>query len=204
MIDNDNGTLTEARERRDQTDAPGAMSDSYGDGQPTATITSRIAHGTERLTEEARQRVIAARQAAISAARSTRAVARQGQRTAVDFFENQPLVVGALAVAVGAAIGGLIPRSKLEDDTLGDRSDALFARAERIFDEERQKMATVAAAVADEASETLDEKKRAINEVTGDKTLVETTVDEAKRAGSRVAEKAVKVAKSENLGKPTV
>ena len=40
-------------------------------------------------------------------------------------FRDQPLVGGALAVAVGAAIGAALPHTELEDEAVGDVSDKL-------------------------------------------------------------------------------
>ena len=58
------------------------------------TVTSKIAAGTEMLSEEARSRVIAARRKATEAGQSTRQTLRRGRQSAGDFFESQPLVVG--------------------------------------------------------------------------------------------------------------
>ncbi|MFQ8433180.1 DUF3618 domain-containing protein [Amaricoccus sp. W119] len=43
--------------------------------------------------------------------------------------EEQPLVVGALALALGAAIGGALPRTRTEDALLGAEADRLKAAA---------------------------------------------------------------------------
>lgn len=44
-------------------------------------------------------------------------------------FRDQPLVGGALAFAVGAAIGAALPHSQPEDDVLGEAADAVKAKA---------------------------------------------------------------------------
>ncbi|MBB3660757.1 uncharacterized protein YjbJ (UPF0337 family) [Rhizobium sp. BK650] len=44
-------------------------------------------------------------------------------------FRDQPLVGGALAFAVGAAIGAALPHSQHEDELLGEASDAVKANA---------------------------------------------------------------------------
>lgn len=163
-----------------------------------------ISQGTENFSEEARGRVIAARKAAISAAESTRELSKDGVRKAQDFFDNQPLVVGALAVAFGAALGGLLPRNRLEDEYLGSHRDELVKNAERIFDEERRKLETVTGAALDEARNILDDKRRAVGKVTGDQSVVGAVMDEVRRVGQQVADKAVEVADRENLGKPNI
>jgi ElaB/YqjD/DUF883 family membrane-anchored ribosome-binding protein len=50
----------------------------------------------------------------------------QGQRMREGFqnlFEEQPLVIGALGVALGAAIGAALPRTEQEDQLLGEMRD---------------------------------------------------------------------------------
>ncbi len=165
-------------------------------------IGSNIAQGTEDFSEEARQRVIAARQAAVAAGRSTRAAVSAGAQTTQDYFNSQPLVVGAVAVAFGAALGGLLPRNRFEDEHFGARRDDLIRAAERIYEEERRKLEAVANAALSEAHSILDDKKQAVDRVTGDRSVVGAVVDEVVRAGQQVAEKAIDVADREKLGKP--
>ena len=183
-----------------------SMIDSAVDGVTSRAkaFGSSIAQGTENFSEEARERVISARRAALSAGESTRKLAKEGAKTAQDFFDNQPLVVGALAVAFGAALGGLLPRNRLEDEYLGSHRDDLVRSAERIFDEERRKLETVTGAALDEARNIVDDKKRAVGEVTGDQTVVGAVMGELRRAGQQVADKAAAVADQENLGKPNI
>lgn len=124
-----------------------------------AIMRQRLGEGTENLTEEARSRVIAAREKAMEARSAAMQRARQGSERASDLFEEQPLVGGALALAVGAAIGAALPRSRIEDDYLGQHSDSLIEDAERIFLEEKQKLTKVANAATDEAKKVVSEVK---------------------------------------------
>lgn len=102
-------------------------------------LTDRLSHGTDGLSDTARERVVSARRAAHDAQRTAREALRKGATAATDAFENQPLVVGALAMAVGAGIGASLPRTRVEDRTLGASSDTLVAEAQRIFKEEVHK-----------------------------------------------------------------
>lgn len=45
------------------------------------------------------------------------------------FLRDQPLVAGALAFAIGAAIGAALPHTREEDELIGDASDRLKERA---------------------------------------------------------------------------
>ncbi len=171
-----------------------------------SSITSggnRIAEGTETLTEEGRQRVIAARRKAIEMRQSASRSVNDGADAAADFYDRQPLVVGALALAVGAAFGGALPRTKTEDDLVGVQSDTLFSEAERIFEEEKAKALSVAKSVKDEVKDIASETKADLDEgAPGDKSAVEAIGDRAKAMTGRVADTAKSTAKDEKLGKP--
>ena len=107
-------------------------------------------------------------------------------------------------MAVGAAIGALIPRTRTEDKYFGERSDALMARAEQIYLEEKAKAARVARATLDEAGQIAREKRNAVKDATGDKSVGGALADEAKASAKRVADKAKAEAEKEKLGRPEV
>jgi Protein of unknown function (DUF3618) len=46
-------------------------------------------------------------------------------RDFMDFCRDQPLVLAGIGLAVGAAIGALLPRTKAEDELMGEASDEL-------------------------------------------------------------------------------
>ncbi|WP_299673311.1 DUF3618 domain-containing protein [uncultured Roseobacter sp.] len=171
--------------------------------QGLATVRHRIAEGTETLTEEGRKRVIAARQKAVEMRRSAARSMHQGTDAAVDFYDQQPLVVGALALAVGAALGGALPRTKAEDDLMGAQSDSLYDEAERILEEEKAKALSIAGSVKDEVKDIAAETKADMDSgAPGDKSAVEAIGDKAKNAAERVAKTAKSEAQDKNLGKP--
>ncbi|MFW8635142.1 DUF3618 domain-containing protein [Cribrihabitans pelagius] len=170
--------------------------------ESAARLRARLAEGTENLSESARERVIAAREAAIDARRNAAAAMSAHSERASDFFERQPLAAGALALAVGAAIGGALPRSRKEDEWMGAHSDDLIARAESILREEKEKALAVAEAAKEEALEIAKEKREELDGgAPGGKTAGEAVADEAKAAGKRVADAAGKKAEEKNLGK---
>jgi ElaB/YqjD/DUF883 family membrane-anchored ribosome-binding protein len=178
-----------------------------------ADLRARLAHGTEALSEEARERVIAARERAMDARDTAARYARKAGDRTVDMFEEQPLVAGALAIALGAAIGATLPRTRTEDHYFGEQSDALMDEAERMFDEERAKVTKVAQAAMNEAHDVADEAADAVKSKVADAkakadsdasedTAVEAVAQRAKEAGQRVADAAKNEAKKQDLGKP--
>ncbi|MFD2739144.1 DUF3618 domain-containing protein [Sulfitobacter aestuarii] len=167
-----------------------------------ARLRQRLSEGTENLSEEARQRVIAAREAALDARRRASEAMAHSSRQAAELYDSQPLIAGALAVAVGAAIGGALPRTRTEDDLMGAQSDRLIEEAERIYREEREKAGAVVEAAKDEAVKIAKETRENLDSgAPGDKTAGEALADEARNAGERVADAAAKEADKKNLGK---
>lgn len=164
----------------------------------------RLSEGTERMSEEARERIIAARERAIEASERAGRNLQAGADRAQDFFEDHPIVAGALAFAVGAAIAGALPRTRTEDDYFGEESDALYDEAERVFREEQARAGRVAGAALDEArrvgeeakgsmdSAARDLKDRADNETPGDGSAADAAVDKVEDAARRVADAAEK------------
>ncbi len=169
-----------------------------------ARTRERLAHGTEDLTEAARERVVTARRRAVAARQKASARAQrgwsQGKDSAVEFFEEQPLVAGALALAVGAAIAAALPRTQQEDEWVGDYSDNLLDEAERIFLEERDKAEKVAVAALDETRDVIDEKSAKADSV--GKQAVDKVREEAADAGDRIVGATKDEADRQDLGKP--
>jgi hypothetical protein len=70
-------------------------------------------------------------------------------------FRRQPLALGVLGLAVGAAVAASMPVSAAENEYLGDTSDLVKAKAGEIFEEKSQQAVDlgtkVVDAVADEA-----------------------------------------------------
>lgn len=119
----------------------------------TAQWRERLSEGTEHLTEEGRARVIAAREKASEARDAAMARMQGGKERAVDLFEDHPLIVGALAVAAGAAMAAALPHTRMEDEQFGETSDALIREAERILSEETEKLGTAMETATDEAGD---------------------------------------------------
>ncbi|MGR3455363.1 DUF3618 domain-containing protein [Pseudooceanicola sp.] len=164
-------------------------------------IRRRLSHGTESLSEEARERVVAARWNAVKARRAAARRARKGADAATDFFEENPLVVGGLALAAGAILAGTLPRTRQEDAYFGEYSDRAYDRAERAFDAERRKAMKVADRAAATAQEVMAEERAKIDEqAPGDKSAAEHVADEVRGGAAKVAEATRDEAKKQKLG----
>jgi hypothetical protein len=156
----------------------------------------RLSHGTEDMSEEGRRRVLAARERAMEARHQLARQWDRQSRAAMGAYDRQPLAAGALAFAAGAAVAAALPRTRMEDEYLGEQSDRLMEEAERIFEEERAKLGRVAEATAEEAKAVMREKAGEAKEG------VKSAEAQAREAAERVAQKAKSEAEKQNLGKP--
>jgi ElaB/YqjD/DUF883 family membrane-anchored ribosome-binding protein len=93
------------------------------------------------------------RDAASTASLRARETWQSTSTTVDDWVHENPLAAGALAVAVGAAIGLSVPSSRFEDRTLGERRDIALERARvkarELKDTVTQRAKNVANAVED-------------------------------------------------------
>jgi hypothetical protein len=171
---------TDARDSRHDSDAPSwarmtaAMGADDSDDSPAerardglkdsatalrdrgADLRARLSEGTEQLSEEGRARVLAAREKAYEARATLRAGMAETRDKAAELFTEQPLIVGGLALAVGAAIGAALPQTRIEQDHFGDTADELLQEAERIYAEERAKLGAVAQKAAKDMGEVVE------------------------------------------------
>ena len=94
-----------------------------------ASHASEAAHRAAAAAAGVKHRVTGAAGQARQSAEALRGqAARAGQtvqRTFLDTMEQEPLIVGALGLAVGAAIGAALPSTSVENRTLGRARDKL-------------------------------------------------------------------------------
>ncbi|CTQ31461.1 DUF3618 domain-containing protein [Jannaschia rubra] len=171
------------------------------DAEEKKSLREKFKEGTENMSESARDRLAAAREAAWNAEQRLEAVARDYAATGREAYGNQPIIAGLLAFGVGAAIGLALPRTRQEDRYLGSYRDKALAEAERIYHSEKAKLRAVAEAAAEEAkavaTETLEQVKSGASEAKGAVADAEKT---AKSAGERIADAAKSEAERRDLG----
>lgn len=168
-------------------------------------LVDRLSHGLDDLSATAKARVISARRAAHDARDASEAAMNRGAAAASDMFRDQPLVAGALALACGAAIGSLLPHSRLEDDTLGAQSDQLFRDAQDVYREERGRAMAILKGAAQDVKDEFadigsDLQAEARDVLPDEKSAVDAVVERASDAGKRVYDSAKDRAASQQPG----
>jgi hypothetical protein len=80
-----------------------------------------------------------------------------------DILERQPLVVGAIGLAIGAAVAGAFQTSEIENEWAGELSDTvkedLTSRTDAVAKSVREGIETVKSEVSDAAAESIDRLK---------------------------------------------
>ena len=89
----------------------------------------------------------------------------QARSSLSDLLERQPLVLGAVGLAIGAAVAGALAKSRHEDEWVGELSDSLkadlSARAGAVSQSVREASETMKAEVSDAGAELADRVQQA-------------------------------------------
>ncbi|MEQ8821768.1 MAG: DUF3618 domain-containing protein [Sumerlaeia bacterium] len=177
-----------AREGKER--ATGAAQDAKHRASDAANrAKDKTSHAAGALSDRARymqergriQAAHARRAAAYRAAEARRAAAhgyRAGRDTIAEQVEDNPLVAGFVALAAGALVGLALPKTRREDEWMGDEASRAKARARNLSEEAyhrgRATAASSASAAMDEAERQgiapgqLAEKGRDVAHRTGD------------------------------------
>jgi len=95
-----------------------------------------------------------------------KAALARAQSSLADILESQPLVLGMVGLAIGAAVAVAIRTSDLENEWLGEASDNvkddLNARAEAVSQSVREASDTLKAELGDTGAEAADRLKQAV------------------------------------------
>jgi len=111
-------------------------------GERTSQFASKVGQGTKRM--------------ATAVAEGSK---RQAKRVEETFYEN-PLAIGALALAAGLAVGLSVPRTETESRLMGDASERLTDKARDVVRDTKDKVQHVAERVIEEGKRTANDAMR--------------------------------------------
>lgn len=118
----------------------------------------------------------------------------QARENAERFMYDYPLVVGAAAVAVGAAIAAALPATRREHEVLGEQSDAVKARARALAQEQAEEGREVASAALEAGKKEAEAQHMTPGEL---RKRAEETVERAAEGAVSVAKAATRTAETE-------
>jgi hypothetical protein len=116
------------------------------------------------------------------ASQASSAAVDQAKSTFLDALDREPLVLGALGVAVGAAIGAMLPPTRLEHDYLGGASSKVREGAEDLVAEGIDKAKKVASDAYSAARDEADSQGL----MPHGKPIAEKLADVARAAGAEI------------------
>ena len=178
--------------------AASSMSDTVSEASHSISdAVGSAADATRRGMNDAADAISSAGSSAFDGARrSGRQAYRAGsraQRNIADLIHDEPLVFGAVAVAIGAAIGAMLPATRQEDEWMGDTRDQL---RDEVYEQGRDtlhKAEHVTEKAYDAASETAEDKGLKPDTAgAGSQTVAEKVADVAKAAGDTAKDEARK------------
>jgi len=111
-----------------------------------------VRSGLDGLSVAAQDKIVATREAAYAARLKATDMARTAPKQTGRLIEDHPMVTGAIMLALGAALGAMLPRTAFEDRTFGPERDRLMAKASRLLAEERAAIATIASDLGSEVA----------------------------------------------------
>lgn len=114
---------------------------------------------------------------------------RRAQRSFLDILQEEPLIVGAVAVAIGAAIGAALPSTRREDELFGSTRDQLRDDALDYGREGVRKAETIATEAYKAGTEEADRKGL---KPEGGETIAEKVSSVAAKTGEAAQESARK------------
>ena len=136
------------------------MAGAAGQARDTAsTIANKARETVHDVTDKAHQTAGYVAERAQHVARRAQNEARRVEETFNRKLTEAPLAVGAVALALGTAVGLAVPRTRVEDEWMGDARDTLMDKAQSVASETLDKVGEVAERVTGEMAGASGEQK---------------------------------------------
>jgi hypothetical protein len=166
------------------------VSEAVGSVRDRASELSHAASaGVHRAGDTMRDAGSAMRHRAGAVRRSAAGSGRDLRHGLDTLIEDQPLVAGAIAMALGAAVGGALPRSRMEDQMFGEQSDRAMEAARSLAKDQGAKVQATATAVVDEALNLADEASTELGrKLPSGEEIVDAAESKVREAANRLRE----------------
>jgi len=191
----------ESWSERAKATAEGAKERAAELGERARGLAEDATAGVGRLSASARERLARARELAARGAGDSRARAsRYGRRARQGFLhtlDEHPLVLGAIGLALGAALGSALPPSESEDRLMGQTRDRLKRQAVKTGHEQVRKAEAGARAAYTAAREEAERQGLTPEQI---RRAGEDAAAAAREKVERVGEAAARAARSEVEG----
>jgi ElaB/YqjD/DUF883 family membrane-anchored ribosome-binding protein len=103
--------------------------------EDSESIGEKLQDAGERVSKTTRQAISSLRSGASTLGQQARSAFEQGREIGSEFWEDHPLMIGAIALAAGIALGMLLPSTDTENQWIGKLSDKTAGRAKKAMGE---------------------------------------------------------------------
>lgn len=141
---------------------------------------SDYSDATQRFASDTKDQV---KNAAYQAQHAAQNAAQQAQQTWQQLAEDQPLVIGALGIALGALLGAGLPATSVENRMMGDASDSLKEKTKDEVSHQYESVKETAADTFEKVSSEVGKKGLSTD-------TVKKAVDDVGSAASKIASEA--------------
>lgn len=148
----------------------------------TSAFGDALSSGGHRVSDGASSVAGSVQSGASSAADSLRSNSHTAGVKAQQAFDNNPMVGGLIAAAVGAILGAVIPDTRFEDEHLGELGDEARSQVSGLADTAKAKASDLAeqgkekvTSAAQSALDKADQKLEAGTDASGDTTSLKTS-----------------------------
>jgi ElaB/YqjD/DUF883 family membrane-anchored ribosome-binding protein len=134
---------------------------------------------------------------------------RQTGHQVQESIETHPLVFGAVALAVGAAVGMMLPSTRREDEMFGQWRDEVVNRAQEVAGDVRQRAQQVVEEVKPELQQTVEKVKQDLTQTSKSamqdlQQTGKTALQDIRQTASTAEAVAKEGAKPQTSGKPQI
>lgn len=123
-----------------------------------SSMRERASHAGSSMRDQAASLSAGARERAARISDSARYGAHRARGGFETALREQPLLVGAIGIAIGAALGSLLPPTRQEDEWLGDTRDRLAGQAKQQANLQLRKGKQIAKAAGEAATSAAEEE----------------------------------------------
>ena len=134
-------------------------------------LTERAGDATQRVVEKAKEAGEVVAEKADAAVQSVQQRTRSGTRRLGNQFEDTPIGVGAVALALGLAVGMSVPATRKEAELMGDARDKLLDKTRERVAETTERVERVVERAMPEVKNVVRDAAREVREAARDEGL---------------------------------
>lgn len=147
------GTIADAGAAGSARVSDAASASKHGVTEAADALTNRLKMGAEHAFDVAADAGSSLYEFAQSAPQRGHAMVEPLEGSLADLWNRQPLILGAIGLAVGASLAAALPQLALEESVLGETAESLKSQAKDVFSDQVSKLGDAFDAVKTKAQQ---------------------------------------------------